>query len=484
MASGGVATFSALTFSATGLGVSLTATSAGLTALRPTSTTFSVSVLVTKSSDQLTDGATDSGGSGMKSVTYYYCGGFSNTPTACGPGNGTAIGSPATTSPFSVAWSSLPSTGSYRVVAVGADNAGNTTTSTTTPVSVDANGPVGGAISVPNYASALSVTITSTGFTDALVGMSSNVISRSAALSPVSGVCPTSGYTGSTTVTSPDTGVANGKCYEYTLTGTSTSGQVSTVSSAPVLVDTTAPATSITLSPASANGTNGWYDGTNPTFTLSASDTGGSGVQTTYYEIDGGAATVYPGSAVSIPNGAAQTVNYWSVDNAGNIETAHTSASLNIDTGAPSGSITAPAANASVAGSVTVQSSNATDSLSGVASTTFQYELVGGSSWTTIGTDTTSPYSVVWNASALSGQYNLRVLTTDNAGNSTTSASVTVTVTAQTTGSYSGGSSGNMPTAPTYYSINANLGWVGDADRKRHHPRRCRDAHGLDLRTS
>ena len=435
VASGGVATFSGLTFSATGLGVSLSATSTGLTAA--TSTTFSVSVLVSTSSDQLTDGATDSGGSGMKSVTYYYCAGFSNTPTACGPSNGTAVGSPATTSPFSVAWSSLPATGSYRVVAVGADNAGNTTTSTTTPVSVDDTGPVAGAVSVPNYANALSVTITSTGFTDALGGMSSNVISRSAELSPVGGICPTSGYTGSTVVTSPDTGVANGKCYEYTLTGTSSAGQVSTVTSAPVLVDTTAPATTITLNPASPNGPNGWYDGTNPTFSLSASDTGGSGVQTTYYEIDGGTATVYPGSAATIPNGAAQTVNYWSVDNAGNIETVHTSASLNIDTAAPSGSISAPAPNASVSGSVTVQS-NSTDSLSGVASAAFQYELVGGSSWTTIGTDTTSPFSVVWNASALSGQYNLRGVTTDNAGNSTTSASVTVTVTAGFSGNSNG----------------------------------------------
>jgi hypothetical protein len=454
VASGGVATFSGLTFSESGLSLSLTATSPGLTSA--TSATFDVSVLVSKSSDTLTDGATASGGSGMKSVTYYYCAGFSNTPTACGPSNGTEIGSPATASPFSVTWSSLPASGAYRVVAVGTNNAGNSTTSATTPVNVDSSGPVGGAISAPNYATTLSVAITSTNFTDSTVGMSSNVITRSGGLSPTSGVCPSSGYTGSTAVSSPDTGVVSGKCYEYTLTGTSNAGQVTGVTSAPVLVDTTAPVTTITLNPASPNGTNGWYDGTNPTFTLSATDAGGSGVETTYYEIDGGAASVYPGSAVTIPNGATQSVTYWSLDNAGNVESAHTTAALSIDTGSPTGSTTAPAANATVSGSAVTVSSNSTDSLSGVASATFQYEAVGGSSWTTIGTpDTSSPYSVSWNASALSGQYDLRVVTTDNAGNSSTSAIVPVTVTAQTTGTYSGASSGNMSNGTYYYSINA-----------------------------
>jgi hypothetical protein len=454
VAAGGIATFSGLTFSASGLGLSLTATSPGLTST--TSATFNVSVLVTKSSDTLSDGATDSGGSGMKSVTFYYCAGFSNTPMACGASNGTEIGSPATASPFSVAWSSLPVSGSYRVVAVGTNNAGDLTTSATTPVSVDSSGPVGGAISVPGYADTLSVTINLTNFTDATVGMLSNIVTRSGGLSPTSGVCPSSGYTGSTAVTSPDTGVASGKCYEYTLTGTSNAGQVSTVTSPPVLVDSVPPVTTITLNPASPNGMNGWYDGTSPTFTLSASDQGGSGIETTYYEIDGGAASVYPGSAVTIPNGAAQTITYWSVDNAGNVESTHTSAALSIDTGGPSGSITAPAANASVSGTAVAVSSNSTDSLSGVATATFQYEAVGGSSWTTIGTpDTTSPYAVTWNAAALSGQYDLRVVTTDNAGNSTTSAVVAVTVTTQTSGSYSGASNGNMGDGTYYYSINA-----------------------------
>jgi hypothetical protein len=448
---GGVATFSGITFSSSGLGLSLAASSTGLSSA--TSATFDVSVLVTSASNQLSDGATDSGGSGMKSVTYYYCAGFSNSPSSCGPSNGTVIGTSSAASPFTLDWASLPSSGAYRVVAVGADNAGNTTISAATPVSIDASGPTGGAISVPSYATTLSVQVASSSYVDALVGMASNVITRSGGLAPSAGTCPTSGYTGSTVVMSPDSGVVSGKCYVYTLTGTTNVGQMAAVMSSPVLVDTTPPVTTIRLNPASPNGTNGWFDGTDPTFTLSTSD-GGAGIQATYYEIDGGAAVRYPGSAVSIPDGAAQTVSYWSIDNAGNVETAHATAALSIDTGGPSSSIIQPAANSSVSGIVTV-TAGSTDGLSGIASVAFQYATHGGSTWTTIGTDASSPYSVTWNASTLSGQYDLRAVTTDNAGNSSTSAIVTVTVAAIVIGTYSGASSGNMNSGTAYYSINA-----------------------------
>ena len=117
------------------------------------------------------------------------------------------------------------------------------------------------------------------------------------------------------------------------------------------------------------------------------------------------------------------------MDNAGNTETTHTTAALKIDTVAPTGSITAPAANATVSGSAVTVSSNSADSGSGVASAVFQYSAHNANTWTTIGTDTTSPYSVSWNTTSLSsGSYDLRVVTTDVAGNVTTSTIVTVTV--------------------------------------------------------
>ena len=99
------------------------------------------------------------------------------------------------------------------------------------------------------------------------------------------------------------------------------------------------------------------------------------------------------------------------------------------DTTPPTGSITAPANGGAVHGTVTVSSSSA-DTGSGVASAQFQYSPHGANTWTTIGTDTTGPYSSPWNTTGLTaGQYDLRVITTDNATNSFTSMPlVTVTV--------------------------------------------------------
>ncbi len=107
-----------------------------------------------------------------------------------------------------------------------------------------------------------------------------------------------------------------------------------------VKLDSVKPLTTITVDPASPDGSNGWYVST-PSFTLSASDAT-SDVDLTKYAIDGGSEQTYSG-AVSIPDGQ-HTITYWSVDKAGNEETHHTSATIKVDTAKPSTSITlAPA---------------------------------------------------------------------------------------------------------------------------------------------
>jgi uncharacterized repeat protein (TIGR01451 family) len=100
------------------------------------------------------------------------------------------------------------------------------------------------------------------------------------------------------------------------------------------------PVTTIALSPPSPNGNSGWYK-TSPTFTLNATDTGGPGIATTYYQIDGGTTQTYTGTPVSISDGSSQTVSYWSVDTVGTTETTHTTAPIKVDTVAPT--IKAPA---------------------------------------------------------------------------------------------------------------------------------------------
>ena len=106
-------------------------------------------------------------------------------------------------------------------------------------------------------------------------------------------------------------------------------------------------------------------------------------------------------------------------------------ASVSVDSTAPSGAITVPANGASVPASTTVTSSSTDTGGSGVHSATFEYKLSTSSTFLLIATDTTAPsYSVSWDTTLLTqaGSYHLRVVTTDNAGNTFTSPTVTVTV--------------------------------------------------------
>ena len=134
-----------------------------------------------------------------------------------------------------------------------------------------------------------------------------------------------------------------------------------------------------------------------------------------------------------------------------------------VDNTNPTGSLTAPADGAELSGTVAVSSDSA-DSGSGVASAEFQRRPAGGGAWTTIGTDANAPYSVDWNTTALGdGDYDLRVVTTDEAGNTFTSATRTVLV---------------DNTAPIV-SLTAPTGFVNGAEPDhvhghRHDPRRRR----------
>ncbi len=118
----GLATFGGITFSTTALGVTLSASTPN-GASSGASAAFNVTVKVTTSAAALTDNPapTDSG-SGVKSVTYYYCAGWTGACT-----NGTQIGAPSTNplNNYLVNWTIQPTNGDYRVVAVSTDNVDN-----------------------------------------------------------------------------------------------------------------------------------------------------------------------------------------------------------------------------------------------------------------------------------------------------------------------------------------------------------------------
>lgn len=153
------------------------------------------------------------------------------------------------------------------------------------------------------------------------------------------------------------------------------------------------------------------------------------------------------GSSSGFPNQTFQESNYW-------VDVVFSSGAA--DTTSPTVSLTAPANGATISGNATV-SATASDNV-GVTSVTF---LANG---TTIGTDTTSPYSITWNTtSATNGNYTLTARAADAAGNTTTSSGIAVTVSNTT-------SDTTAPTAPTSLSATPqsssqiNLSWSASSD--------------------
>jgi peptidoglycan/xylan/chitin deacetylase (PgdA/CDA1 family) len=208
-------------------------------------------------------------------------------------------------------------------------------------------------------------------------------------------------------------------------------GNAEAVKAQTIQIDTTAPTTTITCN--STTCSTGWYATTPVTVALAATDnTGGSGVKATYYTIDGSTPTtsspIYTGPfTVS----ATSTVKFFSVDVAGNKGTVK-SQTIKIDAAPPLVSITSPASGSSfAAGTKVTVTASASDvgtgagAASGIASVTF---YLNGT--TLLATDKTSPYGFSWNTSKLArGTYSLTAVATDNAGNSMTSAAVSVTIT-------------------------------------------------------
>jgi peptidoglycan/xylan/chitin deacetylase (PgdA/CDA1 family) len=194
-----------------------------------------------------------------------------------------------------------------------------------------------------------------------------------------------------------------------------TNSQLIQISTPPA--DTTAPTSTIACNGAACSG---WY-APSVSVSLSASDPDDA-VAAIRYTTDGSdptsSSTVYSGAfGVS----ASTTVKYRAWDTAGNAE-ATKSQLIQVDTAAPTVSITSPATGSTVTGNVKIVAT-AADAQSGVASVAFYVDGV------LVGTTTSSPWQLPWNTKkASSGQHVLTAVATDRAGNRTTSAAVTVTV--------------------------------------------------------
>ncbi len=206
--------------------------------------------------------------------------------------------------------------------------------------------------------------------------------------------------------------------------------------------DTTAPtsrATSPTYSTAGA-----W------SVTYTASDNaGGSGLASVELWVKPPGATSYTKAGANAGSAGTGSFTYTAtagngsyafytiaVDAAGNRQAAPSSANSTtlLDTTPPSSfQMSTPAPY--LAGTVTLSTSTTpTDGGSGMASVTFQYEASGKTTWSTACTDTTAPYSCNWATSGLAdGQYALRAVAADKAGNTTIASNAPLTVNLENT---------------------------------------------------
>jgi len=150
-------------------------------------------------------------------------------------------------------------------------------------------------------------------------------------------------------------------------------GNVEVQRSFTILVDAFGPSTQTSIS--GTAGTNGWYRSA-VQVSLAASDTV-SGVQTTFYKVDGGTTKTYVGTAFNVSGNGSHTVNYWSVDKAGNTEAMRT-LTISIDTNLPNVSANAtPGSISQGPNPVTVTvSGRVTDNTSGVLTSSVTFSVV------------------------------------------------------------------------------------------------------------
>jgi hypothetical protein len=370
---------------------------------------------------------------------------FERSPA--GAGTWTSLAAADTTAPYAVNWATTGvADGPYDLRVTTTDSAGNTFTSpTVTNVLVDNTAPVasvvmtGGAPSAFQNGSTIYYRSSTAGSFGLVATVTDAGSGAASALFPAVG---SAGWTHAVeTVTTPLHGPYASSNFAWT-SGANAPGAYNvtladaagnTTSSAFTIArDNAAPTGAVTAPGAAAN-----LRGT-VTATSNSADAA-SGVASAQFQTSpagagtwsnlGAADTASPFSATwdtTIYAEGLYDVRVITTDNVGNTFTSPAIANVRIDNTQPTGSITAPAANAFVSGNSVAVSANSADTGSGVASAQFQTSPHGTGTWSNLGSaDTTSPYGVTWNTSTVTdGQYDLRVVTTDRSGNSFTSAAV------------------------------------------------------------
>ena len=339
-------------------------------------------------------------------VEFFSC---SNASTNCGSGSWVSLGTDST-APYSASWN-IDADGNRALRAEIEDEADNSG-SDVVNVTIDRTAPADGFVTyAAGYDVDGSVAVATDEGTDSGSGidLTSRTLERDA-IALAAGSCGT--FTGTWTAASaPDTSVTSGTCYRYRYRVADNAGNTTTYTSLNVVkVDMAAP---VTTDDAPA----GW-SAAPVLVTLSPTDSGGSGIVSTEYEVDGGATQTGTAINVAAPadgsNDGVHTISYRSTDGAGNAE-AWRSATVRIDASAPSLSPGDPGDDLRATVSL---SATASDPASGMASVSFQSAPAGSGTWTTISTDPGTPFAAGWDTTALAdGEYDLRFVATDGASN-------------------------------------------------------------------
>ena len=336
--------------------------------------------------------------------------------------DGNALGSEDTTNPYSLSWNTATvANGTHTLMAKARDAAGNIGSSTTIQLTVDNSDSIAPTVSItaPGNNATVSGTISVSANASDNVGvvgvqfyLDGNALGNESTMSPYS----TSWNT---------TMVANGT-HTLMAKARDAAGNIGSSSTIQIVVsnsDNISPTVSLT-----APTNNATVSGS---ITISANANDNIGVVGVQFYLDGNALgsedTTNPYSmswnTATVANGT-HTLMAKARDAAGNIGSSSTIQVIvsNGDTTSPTVSITAPANNATVAGTITV-SANANDNVGVVG---VQFYLDGSA----LGSeDTTNPYSISWNTAAVSnGTHTLMAKARDAAGNIGTSSTISITV--------------------------------------------------------
>ena len=213
-----------------------------------------------------------------------------------------------------------------------------------------------------------------------------------------------------------------GGSYPISWAARDNAGNVETTKTITVNVDINPP---VTTSNITAGAT---YTGAQ-TFTLSPTDTGGSGAASTWWQLDSTSGTWNSGTSVSVAPPASGTIShtlfFYSRDNATNQETRRSVlfyVRAGTDTTPPTGSILIKGGTAWTNSTTTTLTLSATDGGSGVSQMRFSNDNTGWSTWETYGTSKT------WAMTAGAGTKTVYVQFRDVAGNASGSFSDTIGV--------------------------------------------------------